>query len=91
MSTRGARTEKLDLRISPKAERTLRAAAAARHESMGDFVLRSALREAEDVLLERRRFELTAEEWAAFQAALDAPARPSPALERLLKEPSVFD
>ena len=58
---------------------------------MGDFVLRSALREAEDVLLERRRFELTAEEWAAFQAALDAPARPSPALERLLKEPSVFD
>ena len=91
MSTRSARTEKLDLRISPRVERTLRAAAAARHESMSDFVLRSALREAEDVLLERRRFELTAEEWAAFQAALDAPARPSPALERLLKEPSVFD
>jgi len=91
MSAHSTRTEKLDLRISPRVKRTLRAAAAVRHESMGDFVLRSALREAEDVLLERRRFELTAEEWAAFQAALDAPASPSPALERLLREPSVFD
>jgi uncharacterized protein (DUF1778 family) len=91
MSSRNARSEKLDLRISPSAKRTLRAASEARHETLSDFVLRSALRAAEDVLLERRRFELTAEEWAAFHAALDAPAKSSPALERLLKEPSVFD
>ncbi|MGA3040261.1 MAG: DUF1778 domain-containing protein [Bryobacteraceae bacterium] len=31
-----------------------------------------------------------ATQWKAFQAALDAPPRPLPRLERLLKEPGFF-
>jgi uncharacterized protein (DUF1778 family) len=46
---------------------------------------------AEEVLAERRHFGLNAEQWEAFQAALDAPPRPMPRLERLMGEPGFFD
>ncbi|MGD0829542.1 MAG: DUF1778 domain-containing protein [Terracidiphilus sp.] len=85
------RTEKLDLRISRAAKAKLQAAASAVHRSMSDFVMESALTRAEDTLAERRVFGLDAEKWAAFQAALDAPARPLPRLLALLEEPGFFD
>jgi uncharacterized protein (DUF1778 family) len=34
---------------------------------------------------------LNAEQWKAFQAALDAPPTSAPRLARLLGEPSVFE
>jgi uncharacterized protein (DUF1778 family) len=43
-----------------------------------------------EALLDRRYFVLDPERWAAFQAALDAPARPNPRLQKLLRTPSVF-
>jgi len=85
------RTEKLDLRLTPDAKRRLQAAAAAAHRSVSEFVLESALARAEETLADRRHFGLDAAAWAAFTAALDAPPRPMPRLERLLKEPSVFE
>jgi uncharacterized protein (DUF1778 family) len=91
MSTRAARTEKLDLRLTPEAKRVLRAAADARRKSVTEFVLDSALTAAEDVLTEQRSIRLNAEQWTAFMQALDAPPQRHPRLERLLKEPSVFD
>ena len=91
MSSRTTRTEKLDLRLTRKAKRTLFAAAEASHRSVSDFVLQSALERAEETLADRRVFYLNAKQWAAFQAALDAPPRPLPRLRRLLREPSIFD
>jgi uncharacterized protein (DUF1778 family) len=85
------RTEKLDVRVSPAAKAKLQAAASAVHRSMSDFVMESALSRAEETLAERRVFGLDAEKWAAFQAALDAPARPLPRLQALLDEPGFFD
>jgi uncharacterized protein (DUF1778 family) len=85
------RTEKLDVRVSPAAKAKLQAAASAVHRSMSDFVMESALSRAEETLAERRVFGLNAEKWAAFQAALDAPARPLPRLHALLDEPGFFD
>jgi uncharacterized protein (DUF1778 family) len=84
------RTEKLDLRVSPSAKAKLQAAASATHRSVSDFVMESALSRAEETLAERRVFGLDAEKWAAFQAALDAPARPLPRLQALLDEPGFF-
>ncbi|HEU4981795.1 MAG TPA: DUF1778 domain-containing protein [Acidobacteriaceae bacterium] len=84
------RTEKLDVRISRTAKAKLQAAAAASHRSMSDFVIESALSKAEEMLAERRIFSVNAENWAAFQAALDAPARPLPRLKKLLSEPGFF-
>jgi uncharacterized protein (DUF1778 family) len=86
-----ARTEKLDLRLTPDAKRTLQRAALAAQRSVSDFVLESALARAIETLPDRQRFGLDAERWQAFQAALDAPSVHAPRLSRLLHETSVFE
>ncbi len=91
MSSRAIRSEKLDLRLTRTAKRALKAAAAAAHRSVSDFVLESALARAEETLADRRTFSLSAAQWEAFLAALDTPPRPLPHLKRLLKEPGFFD
>jgi uncharacterized protein (DUF1778 family) len=84
------RSEKLDLRLTPEAKKTLNAAAAAASRSVSEFVLESALARAAETLPDRQRFELTVERWKAFQAALDAAPRPLPRLRRL-KKPSMIE
>jgi uncharacterized protein (DUF1778 family) len=91
MATRATRTEKLDLRLTPNAKRALQAAAAASHRSVSEFVLESALARADEALADRRFFDLNAAQWKAFIAALDAPPRSLPQLERLLNEPGFFE
>ena len=88
---RTTRSEKLDLRVTPGAKRTLHMAASAAGRSVSEFVLESALARAEETLADRRHFGLDVERWEAFMAALDAPPRDIPALERLMREPSVFE
>ena len=44
-----------------------------------------------EALPDRRYVVLDSERWAAFQAALDAPARPNPCLKELPQTPSVFE
>jgi uncharacterized protein (DUF1778 family) len=85
------RTEKLDLRLSRSAKQTLQAPAAAGSKSVSEFVLETALSEAEERLADRKVFTLDAKQWDAFIAALDAPPRRHLRLERLFREPSVFD
>jgi uncharacterized protein (DUF1778 family) len=85
------RNEKLDLRLTPSAKRTLQAAALATHRSVSEFVLESALARAEESLPDRRRFGLNAGQWEEFQAALNAPTARTPRLAKLLKKASVFD
>ncbi len=91
MPGRTTRSEKLDLRLTPDAKRTLQAAATASHRSVSEFVLESALSRADETLADRRVFSLNAADWKAFMAALDAPPRRLPRLERLLREPGFFD
>ena len=91
MATRTTRSEKLDLRLTRDAKRTLQSAAAAARRSVSQFVLESALARADEALADRRAFRLNAAQWKAFIAALDAPPRPLPRMERLLKEPGFFD
>ena len=86
-----AKSEKLDLRLSADAKRTLQMAAAAAGRSVSDFVLESAMARAEESLPDRRYFTLSPEQWEAFQNALDAPPRPMPRMERLLRTKSVFE
>ena len=86
-----ARTEKLDLRLTPEAKRRIFAAAEAQQRTVSDFVLQSALERADEALAEQRTFILSAEKWEAFQAALDAPPRDIPRMRRLMREPSIFE
>ena len=85
------RTDRIDLRINPEAKEALQAAASLRHKSVSEFILESALGAADEVLADRRYFSLNAEQWEAFQVALDAPPRALPRLERLMREPGIFD
>ena len=91
MPSRPTRTTKLDLRLSPDAKARLNAAADAKHQSLSQFVLESALGRVDEALAERQRFPLDAERWTAFMAALDAPPRELPRLERLFRERTLFD
>jgi uncharacterized protein (DUF1778 family) len=91
MRSRTTRSEKLDLRLTRHAKHALQAAAAVAHRSVSEFVLESALARADEALADRRSFGLNATQWKAFLAALDAPRRPVPHIERLLKEPGFFD
>src|SRR6266550_6537308 len=88
---KATRSEKRDLRLTPEAKRVLNAAAQASRRSVSEFVLESALDRAQETLPDRQHFGLDAAHWKAFLAALDAPSRPLPRLQRLLTEPSVFE
>ena len=91
MTAPSQRSDKIDIRISPAAKRILQEAARERHTTISQFVIDSALSSAQDVLAERTRIGLDAEQWATFSAALDAPATRHPRMERLLKEPTLLD
>ncbi len=88
---RPARTQKLDLRLTPEAKKTLQAAAQAACKSVSEFVIESALGRAEEQLPDRTRFRLSAKDWRAFLAALDRPPRKIERLKRLFAEPSPFE
>jgi uncharacterized protein (DUF1778 family) len=85
------RTDRIDLRIRPQVKATLQAAALLRHKSVSEFILESALSAADEQLAERRQFGLDAEQWAAFQAALDTEPRQLSRLGQLMQEPDFFD
>lgn len=86
-----AKSERIDIRTTAGVKRVLQEAAAVRHKTVSEFVLDVAVSQAAEVLAERRIFSLDAAQWAEFQAALDAPTKPKPRLEALLREPSVFE
>lgn len=91
MAARVLRSEKLDLRVSSSTKRTLEAAALASNRTVSAFVLESALARADEALADRRAFFLSKSKWTEFLAALDAPTRPIPRMQRLLTEPGFFD
>ena len=91
LTTPEVKSEKLDLRLSMSAKNTLQMAAAASGRKITEFVLESAMDRAKETLPDRQIFGLNAEQWTAFQAALDAPPRDISRLAKVLREPSVFE
>lgn len=83
--------ERIDLRLSGSAKAMLQRAAAIRYKTITEFVLDSGLAAAAEALADRREFLLDETQWQAFVAALDAPTKPKPRLEALLRTKSVFE
>jgi uncharacterized protein (DUF1778 family) len=79
------------LRASERDVSTISRAAASAGVSVSAFILESAAERAERTLADQRHFVLTGEQWRAFSKALDRPARRIPQLEKLLREPSIFE
>lgn len=81
--------KRLNLRTTAQQDQRLKQAAEVREVSVSEFILKSAMAEAEKVLADRRWFELNAEDFAKFEQALDTPVDGTK-LARLLASESVF-
>jgi uncharacterized protein (DUF1778 family) len=79
------RGENINLRVSRRQKVLIDRAAQALGRNRSEFMLESACREAETVLLDRRYFALPEEEFRRFIAMLDKPPTSNPRLTRLLK------
>ena len=85
MAVTEARDETINLRASQRQKALIDRAAAALGRNRSDFMLESACKEAEAVLLDRRYIELSPKDFKFFLAALDRPPAANPKLRRLLK------
>ncbi|HLF58528.1 MAG TPA: DUF1778 domain-containing protein [Alphaproteobacteria bacterium] len=83
--SRTARGETINLRASRTQKALIDRAAEALGRNRSDFMLETACREAEAVLLDRRYFALGAQAYDRFAAMLDKPPAANPRLRRLLK------
>lgn len=85
------REDRLEVRLTPRAKSILKRAAAVERKTVSAFVLDKGLAAAAETLADRREFRLSAKQYDAFVAALDALPKPRPRLEELLKTPSVLE
>ena len=86
-----ARGENINLRVSRGQKTLIDRAARALGRNRSDFMLETACREAESVLLDRRYFALPDEEFKRFTAMLDKPPASNPRLARLLRTRAPWD
>jgi uncharacterized protein (DUF1778 family) len=84
------KTRRINLRATDRQEAILRRAADSEQRTMTDFVLDSAVEEAERVLADRRWFTVTEEQYCEFTSLLDAPVPATPKFDRLFSRPTRF-
>lgn len=84
------KTERINLRASVRQETILRQAAASTDSTMSDFILGSAVENAEKILADRRWFVASEKDFAEFERLLDTPI-PTEKLTSLLQEESPFE
>src|SRR5215468_1882128 len=85
------RGETINLRVSRGQKALIDRAAQALGRNRSDFMLETACREAEAVLLDRRYFVLPEDEFKRFTSMLDKPPARNPRLSRLLKTKAPWD
>jgi len=88
--TAKTRDTRLNLRANNEQLGMIRRAADANHTSVTDFVLNSASIAAEQVLADRRWFQLDAGDWEDFQSLLERPVVFKPRLAALLDQEDPF-
>jgi uncharacterized protein (DUF1778 family) len=89
--TKTERGETINLRASQRQKALIDRAAEALGRSRSDFMLHIACREAESILLDRRYFSLSEDEFKRFSAMLDSPPKDNPRLRRLLHTRAPWD
>ena len=85
------KSERVDLRMTPTAKRTLQRAAAVSNKTVSEFLLDSSLSAAFETLADRRVLQLDEVQWAAFLTALDMPPKDNPRLRKLLTTKAPWD
>ncbi|HEY3638144.1 MAG TPA: DUF1778 domain-containing protein [Rhizomicrobium sp.] len=79
-----AKSERVDLRMTPAAKRTLQQAASIANKTVSEFLLDCSLTAAFETLADRRVFQLDDKRWNAFMRALARPPKNNAGLRRLL-------
>lgn len=75
-----AKDDRLQVRLNAEAKAVLQRAANYRHKTVSQFVLTTALAEAEKVIRENEAVALSAPDWKVFYDALSNPPAPNAAL-----------
>jgi uncharacterized protein (DUF1778 family) len=91
MSAAGRKAHPLSMRLLEADIAIIDRAAGLRGRSRTDFVREAAVRAAEEVLLERTLIRMSPAGFAAFRAAMEAPAAPVPELVELLRRPAPWE
>jgi uncharacterized protein (DUF1778 family) len=89
-AVRAPKRQRINLRATDRQEEILRRAAEATDRTLTDFVLDSAVRQAEQVLADRGWFAVTDAQFAEFQRMADAPLPSTAKFDRLFSRPSRF-
>ena len=89
--TRKIRDEVINLRATQTQKALIDRAAQALGRKRSAFMLESACKEAESVLLDQRYFAPSAEEFKRFTAMLDKPPTENAKLRRLLKSSAPWE
>ena len=77
-----SKQERLQIRLDAQAKSTLQRAAGHRHKTLSQFVLSTALEEAERIIRENEVVTLSGADWNVFYAALTDPPAPNAALRK---------
>lgn len=85
MENTSVKESRLNIRCNGHARELLDKAATYAHVSVSEFVLSHALASAEKVVQANESITLKPEDFRAFLAALDAPAKANPALKKAFK------
>ena len=86
-----AKTAPINMRVEPSQHALLTKAAEVLKKDRSVFILDVACREAENILLDQRFFQLDSAAFAAFEKALDAPIPNNAKLKSLLGTPSPWE
>lgn len=90
MEAKTQKTQRINLRTTVRQEATIRRAAEATHRSVTDFVLEAASLEAERIMADRRRFDLSDEQFSEFERLLDQELPSNSKLKKLANRQSPF-
>lgn len=85
------KTAPINMRVEPSQHALLTKAAALLNKDRSAFILDVACREAENVLLDQRLFQLNDIDFKTFEELLTAPVLENSKLKALLKEPSPWE
>lgn len=86
-----ARSATVNIRVEPRQRNLIDRAAAVLGKSRSAFMLDAAARSAEELLMDRSLFALDADQWEAFNQALDAPPAENPRLRKLMHTKSPWE
>lgn len=79
-----AKEDRINIRVSSKVKTLLTAAAKSRNVSVSEFVLESAVQEANEAILDRNLFVLPAEDFDAVMQMLEPSPKNDERIEKLL-------